>query len=91
MIRKKSDKTMWYKKSSSRDEDREQNTKKKKKHKADLRKIVTTFTVPRTHNRALAKALSKVEMDLRVIGKTKMRIVEKLGVTLKYQLVKSNP
>ena len=39
----------------------------------DLRKIVTTFCVPRTHNGELSKLISKAEMNLRIISKTKGR------------------
>ena len=57
----------------------------------DLRKTVTYYTIPRTHDGALARQISRTEMELRVVCKTRVKIIECVGSTLKSILVKSNP
>ena len=51
---------------------------------------MTVLNLPRTHEGSLARKISQAERDLRVICKTKVKVVERVGVTLKAQLVKAN-
>ena len=70
---------MWYK--TDPDKYTQDNTiptyprksKMKPKTEKDLRKTVTTITIPRTHDGALARAISRTEMDLRLVCKTKSK------------------
>ena len=47
--------------------------------------------MPRTHDGEPAKAVSKAESNLRIVSKTKVKVIERVGVTLKNLLVRNNP
>lgn len=94
MIRKKSDKLFWFKPdpTNQKPNPSDNENPKPKKHRSpiDLRKVISTISVPRTDNGRLAKMLSESETRIRQVCTTKVRVVEKVGTTMKALLVKSN-
>ena len=98
LIKLRSDKVMWYKVDPNKHNNTYEEPKPDKQSRSqkprtdkDLRKTVTTINIPRTHDGALARAISKTEMDLRLVTKIRVKVVERVGVTLKSLLVRSNP
>ena len=57
----------------------------------DLRKTIATLQVPKTPGDNLAKQLRKTETKLRAVSTTKVKILERVGCTLRATLVKSDP
>ena len=85
-MKKKSDKTMWFKtdptkKSNSPsmgDSNNEKKTYSKVKPCIDLRKTVAVLAIPRSQNGKLVKMLRTAEQAIRSVCTTKIRVVERV-------------
>ena len=99
LIKKRTDKHMWFKKSPDEDKPptvgeniiNNRSKKREARVKNDLRKTVAVLNIPRTNNGGLVKILRAAETGIRSVCTTKVRIAEKLGTTMRALLTKSNP
>ena len=95
LIRNKTDKLMWFKTNPEGPTNGWNNSirsnRQQTREPIDFRKTVAVLKVPRTHDGALAREMRKTEVKLRSVCNTKVKIMEKVGPTLKSILVKSNP
>ena len=95
IVNSKTDKSMLYRtdpeKRSSDERDQMSSRSKKPRTKQDMRKVSAVLCIPRTHDGQLAKEIKTTEEQIRKVCLTKVRVVERVGPTLKSQLMKSNP
>lgn len=96
LIKDRSDKLDWYQNKPGEDsksthpKEKQQYTSRIRNAK-DLRKTISVLQVPKTPGGHLARKLRKREEQLRAVSTTKVKIVEKVGNTLRAVLVKSDP
>ena len=92
LVKHKTDKTMWFQAEPTRvNESNPTRLKGSSSPEVDLRKVLAVMTVSRPPEGTLAKLLKAVESNIRSVCSTKVKLIERVGTTLKSQLVQSIP